>query len=61
MASMIEAFACPTSMAADLMKSKGFTRWQKSREAQFKVWTAVIGRLDNIVQAVSNQAKALSR
>ena len=57
---MRDVFACPASMASDVLHSKAFTRWQKSREAKHKVWTAIIARLDGVTQAIVNLGKSLA-
>lgn len=44
-----------------LQESNAYRDWRKSREAAHKVDAAVINRLDNVIRAIGNLGKAMSR
>lgn len=56
-----QALALPLSYMRAYFESEVFTHHSKAKEGQAKLDVAVIGRLDALIKAFGNFARALSR
>lgn len=59
--SPVETLRLPESVAASLLKSKAFERWEKGRGANGKAIVEILKRIDSVTTAVGNLAKRLSK
>lgn len=57
----LAACAIPLSEADRVIASPAFEQWQKRRETDLEMQTALLRRIDNVATAIGGLAKFLSR
>ncbi len=56
-----EALACGISDVKEFFNSEAFSVWKKNKEGESKMQSALIGRLDGVIIAISSLGKVLAR
>ena len=51
----------PASMVQQFFDSKSFDDWRKTRESELKIQSAMVDRLNSLIQACGILAKTIAR
>lgn len=55
--SLLDALSLPTSVAKDFFDGAPFEDWKKGREAELKIQSAIVGRLNSVIRSIGILAK----